>query len=323
VSVTAILIAGPTASGKSALAAVLAQRHGGVVINADSMQIYRDLPVLSAQPHLDADGYDPAHVPHRLYGVLDGAELCSAARWHALAALEVTRARDLGLLPIFVGGTGLYLRTLIEGLAPVPGIPQAIRDEVRAEMAACGPEAMHRALDAIDPAMAQKLETADSQRIARAFEVIRATGQSLLAFQSRRLPGCLSADHEQQTLALAALDLPRDVLYARCDMRFHDMLDQGALDEVQALLARRLDPALPVMKALGVPPLGDYLAGTIDLPEAIALAQKQTRHYAKRQQTWIRTQFSHWPMIDAGQPEAALQSLEAQMAVMAKTPLNE
>ncbi|GEQ97872.1 tRNA dimethylallyltransferase [Iodidimonas gelatinilytica] len=293
-STSAVLIAGPTASGKSSLAVAIAQRHKGVVINADSMQVYKDLHLLSARPSES----DQGGVPHKLFGVLDGAELCSAARWHDLAMAEVSRAWEQGCLPILVGGTGLYIRTLLEGLAPVPDIPDAVRDAVRSDMAARGPQALHEDLASLDPAMAQKLEPGDSQRIARALEVVRATGQSLSDFQKTRIPGGLSeADKAGHVLKLALMP-ERAMLYARTDQRFIEMMAQGALEEVRQLAQRGLDPALPVMKALGVPALVDYLAGSIDKATAIDLAQRQTRNYAKRQMTWLRTQCAGWQRFD-------------------------
>ncbi len=302
----AILIAGPTASGKSSLAMTLARHHDGVIINADSMQIYKDLTVLSARPHKDQQG----DIPHRLYGALDGRELCSAARWHDLAMGEIDKAHAKGRLPILVGGTGLYFRTLLEGLAPVPPIPDEVRVKVRTDMSLSGPQAMHQALLERDPVMAARLAPADSQRIARALEVVIATGRSLADYQKEKVPGGLAEADAAGRLVKAVLDLPRDTLYARCDTRFLEMMEQGALAEVERLIARNLAPDLPVMKALGVPALARYLTGTVAKDDAIKEAQQQTRNYAKRQMTWLRTQFKDWTRLDALNVSQALQTLE-------------
>ena len=277
---TILVIGGPTASGKSALAADTAARFGGVVVNADSMQLYRDLPILTSWP----DETLRAHAPHRLYGAIDGAERCSAGRWRALAAAEIEQARGNSALPILVGGTGLYLRALLQGLAPVPQIPAAVREAVRALHAEEGSAALHARLAQRDAEAARRLEPGDSQRVMRAYEVIEATGRSLLAWQR---------DAHEPYLGHAAtliLEPPRPVLYAACDARFDAMMTAGALDEAARLRARDLDPSLPVMKAVGVRPLHDHLAGAISLERATALGRQATRNYAKRQTTWFRTQ---------------------------------
>ncbi|MGN6155775.1 MAG: tRNA (adenosine(37)-N6)-dimethylallyltransferase MiaA [Sphingomicrobium sp.] len=273
------LIAGPTASGKSALALELAERTGGVIINADSAQIYRDLPILSAAP----TPADRRRAEHRLYGIRDGAEPCSAADWAALAKAEIAAVQSSGGLPILVGGTGLYLRTLLEGIAPVPPIDPQVRERVRAS-----PVEENRAeLERLDPAAAARLNPADTTRIARALEVILSTGRSLADWQSASEGGIAA------TIALRPLVLlpPRDWLYDRCDARFAAMLDSGAIDEVQALLARKLDPSLPVMRAIGIAEIAAFLGGEIDRQELIRRGQQATRNYAKRQYTW----FAHQP----------------------------
>ena len=275
-----LVIGGPTASGKSALAADAAARFAGVVVNGDSMQLYRDLPVLTSWP----DAELRARAPHRLYGVLDAAERCSAGRWRAMALAEIERAGRAGALPVVVGGTGLYLRALVEGIAPVPAIPASVREAVRALHMREGSAALHARLAARDPEAAGRLEPGDGQRVMRAYEVIEATGRSLLAWQAER--------HDRYAGRAATLVIapPRPPLYAACDARFDAMMAQGALDEAARLKARGLDPGLPAMKAVGVRPLLDHLAGAVTLERATALGRQATRRYAKRQTTWFRTQ---------------------------------
>ena len=297
---TILAIGGPTASGKSALAADAAARLGGVVVNADSMQLYRDLPILTSWP----DETLRARAPHRLYGVVDGAERCSVGRWRALAEAEIERARNAGALPILVGGTGLYLRALLQGLAPVPQIPAALREAVQALHAEEGSAALHARLAARDAEAARRLEPGDSQRVMRAYEVIEATGRSLLDWQREA--------HEPWPGRAATLILepPRPALYAACDARFEGMMAAGALDEAARLRARGLDPTLPVMKAVGVRPLHAHLAGTLTLERAAALGRQATRNYAKRQTTWFRTQMpGSARMTDPYSPESKRESL--------------
>ncbi|MDB5360461.1 MAG: miaA [Rhodospirillales bacterium] len=285
-----IIVAGPTASGKSALALAIARACGGTLINADSMQVYRDLRVLTARPDDDA----LAAVPHRLDGILDGAELCSAARWAELAHGEIAAAHAAGRLPIVVGGTGLYLRTLLQGIAAVPEIPEAVREAARARHRDIGGEAFRAELAMLDPAAADKLPAGDSQRLVRAYEVVRATGRTLGDWQRAGAEGVPRYDSRQFVLLP-----PRDALYAACDGRLQAMIAAGALDEVRALIARALPPDLPIMKAVGVPELTGFLAGTLDLPTAIAAAQQSTRQYAKRQYTWFRHQLAAAEILDA------------------------
>ena len=275
-----LVIGGPTASGKSALAADAAARFGGVVVNADSMQLYRDLPILTSWP----DDELRARAPHRLYGVLDGAERCSAGRWRALAMAEIERIRGDGALPILVGGTGFYLRALLAGLAPVPPTPEPVRAAVRALYEREGSGGLHARLAARDPEAARRLEPGDSQRVMRAYEVIEATGRSLLSWQAEK--------HESfgGRAATLVLEPPRSELYDACNTRFESMMAAGALDEAACLKARGLDPGLPVMKAVGVRALHDHLSGVTSLERAIALGRQETRRYAKRQTTWFRTQ---------------------------------
>lgn len=287
-----VLMTGPTASGKSALALRLAERTGGVVINADALQVYADLAVLTARP----SPADLSRAPHRLYGYRDGATACSAAEWAADARREIEAIWTQGQLPIVVGGTGLYLQTLWEGIAPIPEIPAEIRSEVRDALARHGPEPLHAQLAALDPARASQLQPGDRQRIARALEIVRATGRTMLSFQQARRGGLRDAISHQH-VAFIALEPPRALLYTRCDQRLAQMFANGALDEAAALRARGLDQRLPVMKAVGVPELIAHLEGALPLERALADAQQATRRYAKRQMTWRRNQFPHWRIL--------------------------
>jgi tRNA dimethylallyltransferase len=275
-----VIVAGPTASGKSALAVALAEALGGTIINADSMQVYRDLAVLTARP----GAAELARAPHRLYGVIDAAEACSAGRWRGLALAEIAAARAAGRLPVLTGGSGLYLRALLEGLAPVPPVPAALREEARALHARLGGEAFRQALAVRDPEAAQGLAAGDTQRLIRAYEVVAATGRPLAHW--RRGQGPAAGPPAAAVLLLP----PRAELYAACDARFLQMMERGALAEAAALLARGLDPALPAMRAVGVPELAALLAGRASREAAVAAAQQATRRYAKRQYTWFRHQ---------------------------------
>ena len=277
-----LIVAGPTASGKSGLALAIAAEFDGVVINADSMQVYRELRILTARPTAE----DEARAPHRLYGVLSASEACSAGRWRAMALAEIERAHATGRLPIVCGGTGLYLKAMTQGLSPMPEPPDEVREAVRARLGVEGPQALHRELSARDPEMAKRLEPADGQRIARALEVLEATGRSLADWQAAPAEGP-PAGLRFATILLAP---PREELYARCDRRLDAMAEEGALDEVRRLTALGLAPDLPAMKALGVTEFADYLAGNRAFDEALAAAQQATRNYAKRQMTWFRNQ---------------------------------
>jgi tRNA dimethylallyltransferase len=254
------------------------------VINADSAQVYRDLRVLSARPSEEEMG----GVPHRLFGAWDGAEPCSAADWAALAKREIEDAQIAGMLPILVGGTGLYIRTLLDGIAPVPEIDPAVRESVRGLPVA---EA-YAALQVEDPERAAALHAADATRIARALEVVRSTGRPLAHWQQHRAGGIGDAVDLHPLVLLP----PREALYSRCDARFERMLDEGAVEEVRALLARGLSPALPVMRAIGVPEIAGWLRGEWSREEALVRGQQATRNYAKRQYTWFRRQPpEEWP----------------------------
>jgi tRNA dimethylallyltransferase len=289
----AILIAGPTASGKSAVSLALAERLGGEIVNADSMQVYAELRVLTARP----SAADEARVPHHLYGVLRGDEACSAGRWSRMALEVIKEIEARGKVPIIVGGTGLYFRALSEGLSPIPAIPDDVREQVRAEVAAAGDNA-HALLVEADPVLADVIRSSDKQRIARGIEVARGTVKPLSQWH-KEPPNPLLTGH----LAKIVLAPEREWLRARCDRRFELMLDEGALDEVRDLAAAGLDPALPLMKALGLRPLADYVAGNIELSEAVAKGQAETRAYAKRQETWFRTQMIAWERMSAQDSE--------------------
>jgi len=286
----AVLIAGPTASGKSALALALAARIGGIVINADSMQVYRELRILTARPGPD----DEDTAPHRLYGHVPAAEAYSVGRWLDDLASVLAEARGSGAVPIVVGGTGLYVTAATTGLAAIPDIPPEIREELRAEAARLHPAALHARLAVEDPAMAARLRPSDPQRILRALEVLRATGRSLATWQADPLsPPLIGPDAVRLVLAP-----DRALLRARIDARFEAMMAEGALDEVRALAALGLDPALPAMRALGVAELRAALAGAMPLGEATTRATAETRRFAKRQQTWFRNRMADWPRLD-------------------------
>lgn len=272
------LIAGPTASGKSSLAMNVAERAGGVIINADSAQVYRDFRIVTARPSVAEE----AALPHRLFGYIDGEEACSAARWASDAKAEIAAAHQDGKPAILVGGTGLYHRTLLEGLAPIPEIEAGIRAEIRALPVA---EA-YSALEREDPASSARLNAADTSRIARALEVVRSTGRPIGEWH-REKTGGIAGDIALTPLVL----LPdRDWLYERCDRRFADMFENGAVDEVKALLHRHLDPSLPIMRAIGVPEITAFLYGSMKRDDAVAAAAQATRRYAKRQYTWFANQ---------------------------------
>lgn len=290
----AVLIAGPTASGKSALALELALATDGVVINADSMQVYRDLRIITARP----TAADEALVPHRLYGHVDAAVNFSAGAWVSDAAKALDEARARGRLPIFIGGTGLYFKALTAGLSVVPPIPAEVRDDVRARLDRNGVEALHAELARRDPGAAERLNLRDRTRIARALEVIEATGRSLLDWHREGQPPLLPKD----SFRAVFLAPERDELYARIDARFDAMLGAGALREVERLAARRLDPLLPAMKAHGVPTLIRHLRGELSLEEAAGIGRADTRHYAKRQFTWFRHQLPEFEWV---RPEEA------------------
>ncbi len=275
----AVVFAGPTASGKSAAALAAAKEFGGVVINADSMQTYRELAVLTARP----DAAAMMAAPHKLYGMIPACEACSAARWREMALAEIDAAAAAGRLPILAGGTGLYIEALRRGLAPVPAIPPALRKKAKALVAEEGAAAFHARLARVDPAAAARLHPSDRQRMVRAWEVKTATGKSLLEWQ--RKP---AAPADAPRLLTFVFLPPRETLYAACDRRFAAMIAAGAIDEVKALIALELDAELPAMKAVGLREIAAYLNGDLDRARMMALGQRATRRYAKRQYTWFR-----------------------------------
>jgi tRNA dimethylallyltransferase len=284
-----LLIGGPTASGKSAYALKLAEGRDAVIINADSMQVYRELPILTAHPSVE----DKARAPHLLYGFLPAAERCNAALWLAAAKQEIDTALEAGKTPIVVGGTGLYLRCLVQGIAVIPEIAEELRVEARHLLEQIGNAEFHRMLAAKDPVAASTLNPGDSQRILRAWEVITHTQVPIHEWQGR--PHTLLYPKESFTGYF--INPPREQLYAQCDARFLTMLERGALEEVKALAEQRLDASLPAMKALGVQELIRYIQGDASLAEATAKAQQATRNYAKRQVTWFSNQFPDWQQI--------------------------
>jgi len=296
------LIAGPTASGKSALAMAIAQKHRGVVINADSAQVYANLRILSARPTLEEE----ARVPHRLFGHVDGADIYSAARWAIEAKAEIDRAHAAGLLPVLAGGTGLYMRTLLDGIAPVPPIDPAIREQVRALPVATA----YAQLGELDPPAAARLAPADTTRVARALEVVRSTGKTLATWQEEKIGGI-----GQEIDLMPMVMLPdREWLLARCDARLAAMFAQGGIEEARAVLARTdILPTAPVRLAIGVPEIGAMLAGAMTSDQALAAAQLATRQYAKRQFTWFRNQPpAMWPRATATETCALLHDFETR-----------
>lgn len=290
-STNAILIAGPTASGKSALALRLAEEVGGTVINADSMQVYRELRVLTARPSAE----DEARVPHKLYGHVAVKQAYSAGRYAREAAVAIAEVQACGRVPIIVGGTGLYFRALLEGLSPIPDIPVDVRAHWRDEAMRLGPRSLHEELTRRDPGMAERLRPSDPQRITRALEVLEATGRSLGAWQQEPGTPILTENTTERRVVLPE----REELYRRCDARFDIMLADGAVEEVRALVALGLDPGLSALRALGVRPLAAYLAGLMSLEAAREAAKRETRNYAKRQMTWLKGNMSSWTAINA------------------------
>ena len=292
----AILIAGPTASGKSALAARLAGRCGGVVINADSMQLYRDLRILTARP----SETDMAGAPHALFGTVDGAAPYSVSHWLADAARQLEAAQTAGLLPIFAGGTGLYFKALTQGLSDIPPVPEAVRRAVRAEAEGYSARQLHDRLNGVDPLAAARVRLTDPQRILRALEVHAATARSLVAYQHSRSKPLV--DIRRCTAVFLAVDRP--ILRMRIDARFDAMMENGALNEVRLLSDRRLDPALPVMRAHGVPPLLRHIREDLALDDAVAIGKADTRRYLKRQETFARHQLPGFACVEAREAEA-------------------
>ena len=294
----AVLIAGPTASGKSALALALAEKIGATIINADSMQVYRDLRIITARP----TPRDEARAPHRLYGHVDAAENYSVGRWCVDAAAAIAAARQAGSLPIVVGGTGLYFKLLTQGLARIPPIPPELRASIRTRLQTEGVAALYADLSARDPHTARRLMPADRARIVRALEVISATGRSLSDWHRDGMQPVLHARDAVQIF----LAVDRAELYRRIDVRFDAMLAAGVLEEVRMLHARHLDLALPAMKAHGVPWLIRHLSSEIDLAAAADAAKRDTHRYTKRQVTWFRHQLPDWTWVA---PERAVAEI--------------
>jgi tRNA dimethylallyltransferase len=301
--VKAVLIAGPTTSGKSALALDLAETLGGTIVNADSMQVYRDLRIITARPKPKEE----SRVSHRLYGHVDAAENYSVGRWCRDVGEMLAEIAQAGRIPILVGGTGLYFRALTAGLSAVPAVPAEIRLQVRTRLASEGVRPLYAELIACDPHAANRLMPNDRSRITRALEVMLATGRSLTDWHREGLPALV----DPARAAKVFLTCERKELVARIEARFAGMLEAGALDEVRALAARKLDPLLPAMKAHGVPWLLRHLAGEISLDEAAAGGIMDTRRYAKRQLTWFRNQMKDWTWAS---PDEALKSFETGLA---------
>lgn len=302
----AILIAGATASGKSQLALALARRIGGTVINADSMQVYRELRVLTARPSPD----DERLVPHLLYGHVSAGEAYSVARWLEELRGALAEVRGAGGIPIIVGGTGLFFTAACEGLADIPPIPAPVRARVRAALAAEGVPALHAALSRLDPVMADRLRASDAQRVARALEVIEGTGQSLAVWQARGAAPVVPLD----TAYAFVLSLPRKELYARIDARFAAMIEAGALEEARRFAGCGFDRDVPAQKALGLRPLIEAAGGRLELAEAVTQGQIQSRQYAKRQLTWFRNKMISWNTVDAQYLERSIEEIFSIMA---------
>jgi tRNA dimethylallyltransferase len=296
--IRAVLIAGPTASGKSALALSLAEEVRGTIINTDSMQVYRDLRVLTARPTEEEE----RRAPHRLYGHVDAAANYSTGRWVADAEGALKEAEAARRLPIFVGGTGLYFKALTQGLSAMPPVPAEVRSRVRGEAGQVSATELHAKLASIDPRTAALLRPSDRQRVIRALEIFAATGRPLAEWQEK--PGEPILPPEDTVSVFLAVE--RKELWRRIDVRFDAMLKAGAIDEVRRLAARKLDPSLPAMKAHGVPWLMRHLRGEISLEEAAAGGKADTRRYSKRQATWFRHQLRKFDWIE---PERAMEYL--------------
>ena len=288
------LIAGPTASGKSALALRLARETGGEIVNADSMQLYADLAILSARPSAE----EQAQAPHHLFGTVDAADGWSVGRWVRAALPILDDIATRGRTAIVVGGTGLYFNALTRGLAEIPPVPAGVRRQAEADFDQMGEGAFRDRLHSHDPAAALRIDYADRQRLIRAWEVFAATDTPLSTWQQSGDPALPTG-----SWGAVALEPPRDTLYARCDARFEAMIEVGALEEVRALTARNLDPALPALKAVGVRELSAHLRGETPLEAATAAAQRETRRYAKRQGTWMRGRMADWPRVTEIDPD--------------------
>ena len=297
-----ILIFGPTASGKTALALRLAKATGAEIVNADALQVYADLRVLTARPA----PHEEALAPHHLFGVADAAEAWSVGRWLGAAAGVLADVAARGNPAVVVGGTGLYLRALTRGLADIPPMPATARVQAQALFDRLGEAGFRAELKSRDPEAEARISPGDRQRLARAFEVHAVTGRALSDWQAATSPALAEGRWRA-----VALEPPRAELYARCDRRFAAMVEGGALEEARALLARGLDPDLPAMKAVGLRELGRHLAGELDLPQAVAAGAQETRRYAKRQLTWLRNQTADWPRLTAADAEEQWRQFRA------------
>ncbi|HXX07613.1 MAG TPA: tRNA (adenosine(37)-N6)-dimethylallyltransferase MiaA [Pseudolabrys sp.] len=299
-TIGAVLIAGPTASGKSALALALAEKIGGVIVNADSMQVYRDLRIITARPSKEEE----ARIPHKLYGHVDAAVNYSVGAWCRDADNVLKEIAHEGRVPVLVGGTGLYFKALTTGLAAVPPIPADIRADVRNRLQRGGAPALHGELMQLDPATAQRVTVNDRSRISRALEVALATGRPLSDWHRDGMPPLIDANKAAKVF----LTCERKQLVRRIETRFAGMMDNGVIEEVRRLAERNLDKSLPAMKAHGVPWLMRYLKGEISREEALAGAVMDTRRYAKRQLTWFRNQMKDWPWETSEKADSALES---------------
>ena len=309
----AVLIAGPTASGKSQAAMAVAEAVGGVVVNADSMQVYRELRLLSARPGPE----DEARVPHLLFGHVPACDAYSTGRWLEDVSAAVKGIEQEGRVPVIVGGTGLYFRALQEGLADIPQTPDKVRRAWRQRLEEVGPERLHAELAACDPALAGRLEPGDGQRIVRGLEVLEATGRRLSDWQAQSDTGAVYSEADTVRMVIEPV---REELYERCDARFDRMIELGALDEVCGLLELGLDADLPVMKALGVRQLAAHLNGDCDLATAISDAKTWTRRYAKRQLTWLRRNMISWNLVDVKDSETNMAYIFAILRENELTP---
>ncbi|MBL4836540.1 MAG: tRNA (adenosine(37)-N6)-dimethylallyltransferase MiaA [Kordiimonadaceae bacterium] len=296
----ALFIAGPTASGKSALSLKLAAEMNGVIINADSMQVYDTLRIVTACP----TAADEAAAPHKLYRFLDPSETCSAVFWATRAMAEIEAAWAADQMPIVIGGTGMYFKVLLEGIAEIPDIDTDIRAEVRRTCEEAGSASLHGDLALYDPATAERLSPNDSQRVCRAVEVYRSTGKTLTGWHAETAPGLMQAADEAGLIEKMVLSPDRDIVYDRCNRRFDHMIADGALEEVEALMLRGLPDTLPAMRALGVPSLMAFLRDEVTLEEAAEESKTQTRRFAKRQLTWFRNQFAGWSRVSAQHSES-------------------
>ncbi len=297
-----IILSGPTASGKSALAMVIAGELGAVIINCDSKQLYREIPIITAQPSDE----DKAQVPHELYGVMSAAEDCSVGRWLDMARQAIDKVHSEGKTPLLVGGTGMYIKSLTDGISAVPQIDNEIRRSTRNIIAESGAEYLHNMLEKEDPDMAARLKKGDSQRVARAYEVIKQTGKSLIYWQEQ--PPVTF--YPEASFRKFFLSPPKEEVYSNCNLRFGKMLEAGVMEEIEALNKMGLSPELPSMRAHGVPELRAVLHGTMSMEEAAEQAKRNTRHYIKRQFTWFRHQMQDTVALEGeGAVEAMLRAI--------------